>query len=1127
MGSRDAAVARAQAFYAWEIHGRGYEHHPHPVRLEPAWRPLRNTEATPKALDDGRRHTFFSGLLSRLSGSKRSAEPPPEPDEEGHTSKEAPDTDEIDEYQLIFKQDARIAPEAVSRFLTTLGSTGPLAFEIAGNSSRVTVGLSGAPVGIDHALSHFGSLFPEAEIAPAPQSLPDRWIASGESLFSVAELALSQEFMLPLQTFRSFTPDPLAPIIGALGNLGEDELGVFQVLFEATQAPWSQAVLQAVHTPSGKPFFIDAPDLTSYAKEKISSPLFAVAIRIAARSSREARIAGTLQQLFGALGQYADTNQLIDLEGDVAELEFDLLFRRTHRSGMLLSTDELVGLVHPPSDSVRSPALARRTQTTKGAPPEVLDTGLYLGENSHCGETAEVRLPTTSRLKHVHVLGASGTGKSTLLVQMILEDIEAGRGVGVLDPHGDLIDAVLARLPEARADDVVLIDPSDPEYVVGWNVLEAKSETERELLASDLVAVFRRLATSWGDQMTSVLSHTVLAFLDSPRGGTLSDLRHFLVDERFRKEYLGTLRDPHLRSFWEHEFPMLVGRRPQAPILTRLDTFLRSSLVRDMVTVREGLDFRGLVDSGKIILAKLSQGAIGVENAALLGSLLVAKLHQVTLSRQDQRADERRPFFLYLDEFHELVTPSMATLFSGVRKYALGLVVAHQDLAQLHARAPEVERSVLANAYTRIAFRLGESDARSLERGFSAFSADDLMSLSTGEAVVRVGRRDADFNLRTSRLPQIGEAEAEESAWHIRRRSSLRYGKKRERAEAAPVVEREEPSARPDEQQEVQPSPKPAQEAPRGDEPPEPTAPHLSKKALDYLASIATDPFLGVRERNVALGLSAWKGQKIKTSLLDEALATEVVINPGGRGQRFKLLELTGKGRSLLSEFEVVPTAGLGRGGVAHQWWVEEIATWLEAEGLTVSVEDESQGARVDLLVPLKHGSLAIEVEISEGHVLENIEKDRRAGFETIVSLIEDQGVLERIQRKLQQGPKGLVLGLLTDFREELGSLVSTRSPLRPPNQDQEPRRQRRRSAPSPASRRKSTPVTTVSLEEPGAYTTPLAAEYLGLSPATLETMRSRGGGPVFVKLGRRVVYRREDLDEWLTKNRKRSTSEL
>src|SRR5262249_6373010 len=209
------------------------------------------------------------------------------------------------------------------------------------------------------------------------------------------------------------------------------------------------------------------------------------------------------------------------------------------------------------------------------------------------------------------------------------------------------------------------------------------SELERTLLASDLVSVFRRLSTSWGDQMTSVLGNAVLAFLESDRGGTLADLRRFLIEPDFRREFLTTVRDREIVYYWQKEFSFLAGR-PQAPLLTRLDTFLRPKTIRYIVAQKDSrLDLRRAMDEGGVVLARLSQGAIGEENAYLLGTLLVSKLQQLAMSRQEQRESERRNFYLYIDEFQNFITPSMASILSGARKYRLGLILAHQDLRQL------------------------------------------------------------------------------------------------------------------------------------------------------------------------------------------------------------------------------------------------------------------------------------------------------------------------------------------------------------------------------------------------------------------------------------------------------------
>src|SRR5260221_9788171 len=202
---------------------------------------------------------------------------------------------------------------------------------------------------------------------------------------------------------------------------------------------------------------------------------------------------------------------------------------------MLLNADELIGFVHLPSSAVHSDRLLREIRRTKAAPTVVRHaSGILLGNNIHAGETVEVKLTAEQRVRHTHIIGASGTGKSTLLFNLIRQDIENGEGVAVLDPHGDLVDRILGIIPPNRIEDVVLVDPSDEEYSVGFNILSAHSDLEKNLLASDLISVFQRLSTSWGDQMGSVLQNAILAFLECDQRGTIADLRRFLIEPPFR-----------------------------------------------------------------------------------------------------------------------------------------------------------------------------------------------------------------------------------------------------------------------------------------------------------------------------------------------------------------------------------------------------------------------------------------------------------------------------------------------------------------------------------------------------------------------------------------------------------------
>jgi hypothetical protein len=539
---------------------------------------------------------------------------------------------------------------------------------------------------------------------------------------------------------------------------------------------------------------------------------------VAAKSGTSSGAWRIVRDLAGALTHFGTPsgNELLPLATEEGEEAMAAIFLRTsRRPGMILGSDELAGLVHLPSASVRIPKLAREIRRSKAAPALSQGAGILLGENLHHGRTVPVRLPNDLRLRHLHVIGASGSGKSTLLLDLISQDIEAGRGVALLDPHGDLVDEIVGRIPEERLGDAILFDPADAGYPVAWNILEAHSELERTLLASDLVGIFRRFSTSWGDQMTSVLGNAVLVLLENP-GSTLLDLREFLVDRQTRERLLGAAQDPYLTSYFRHEFQLAAGKSVGA-ILTRLDGFLRSKTVRQIVGARESrLDLRSVVDRGQIFLARLSQGAIGEENAALLGSLLVSKFHQTCMSRQEVKREERRPFFLYADECQEVATASMAQLLAGARKYGLGLTLAHQDLRQLEVKAPEVSSALLGNAGTRIAFRVGDRDAKALSEGLSFFGPADLMSLRVGEAIARIDNAQGDCNLATRLLPAVPAEVITARREAVTLRSRERYAVRpepaeaRQRGEAPAVTERREaPQVAAPERESAEPQPAP------------------------------------------------------------------------------------------------------------------------------------------------------------------------------------------------------------------------------------------------------------------------------------------------------------------------------
>ena len=784
-----------EQFHQWEQRGRGWLLFDEPVFPEPPFRPFVGHYLPPAPpIDDGARPTFLSSLVERLS-KKYNPDPTPEPVEPEEEPEPTPLVrDSLVELQASLPDKLDISKEAFEQFLLNLSlCREPIAFELMGSHKKVVAqfvaGESDAPL----LRRQLQAYFPEAVFVQREGGLEQAWDESRGDEALAVEFGLKHEFMLPLASGKL---DPFIGIIGALAELQPGELGLFQVLFQPAQKPWAESIVNSVTHADGKPYFVDSPELAKAAENKIARPLYAAVVRILVCAGQRERMLQLARDLAGSLRVFAhpNGNELIPLQNDEYDFEEhidDVLRRQTHRTGMVLNSDELTGFVHLPSSAVRSPVFQRQTTKTKAAPAIVRQRGLLLGTNDHASDTVEVRLSAEQRTRHTHIIGASGTGKSTLLFNLIKQDIENGEGVAVLDPHGDLIDRICGIIPTNRIDDVVLVDPSDTEYSIGFNILSAHSELEKTLLASDLIAVFQRLSSTWGDQMNSVLQNAILAFLESDRRGTIADLRRFLIEPAFRNEFLKSVKDSEVVYYWQKSFPHLSGNKSIGSILTRLDTFLAQKPIRHMVSQPENrLDFAQIMDSGKIFLAKLPEGLLGRENSYLLGTLMVSKFQQIAMSRQAQQIAARRDYWIYADEFANFITPRMAEILSGARKYRIGLTLAHHELHQLQ-RNPEVASAVMSHPFTRIVFRVGDDDAKKLAEGFSYFESKDLRNLETGQAVCRVERSDFDFNLSVPLPASLDANAAAARRQEVITRSREKYGTARADVEAKLAKSRE------------------------------------------------------------------------------------------------------------------------------------------------------------------------------------------------------------------------------------------------------------------------------------------------------------------------------------------------
>ena len=774
-------------FYEWEHYMRGWEMYDEPIYPEPPFIPFHYCKPHQFSFkDDGKRPTLLGKLGNLLTSKEEQAtlEPYQEP------SPRALDTVDLGyhAYLITLPKHEEFSPQTTEKLIYALAQTYyPVSFEIIANSDNINLQIVCREPDYTYIYSQLQAYFPNISITESEDALYN--IIQDNRPYAVGNLGLAEEAIRPIATYQKHDIDSYTGLFGILEHLTEDQHVAIQILFQETQYNWAENILASVVTDTGDPFFANAPEMITLAKEKIEAPLLGVAVRVVAQDITVQASYNLSLDIAQALTTMSNShfNRITALSCEKYkehEGAIDVLKRQTRRSGMLLNSKELVNLVHFPQPSISSEKLSRQNQASHALKqtPSYNDDELFLGYNTHRGATKSITIPQQHRLKHTHIIGATGTGKSTLLINLISQDLEQGGGICVIDPHGDLIDTIVYHIPVERMEDVILFDPSDSEHPIGFNILSAHSDIEKEILSSDLVGIFRRLSTSWGDQMNSVLGNAILAFLESTEPATLIDLRRFLLEKEFRANFLKTVKDPNILYFWQHEFPLLKSSSIGS-ILTRLDSFLRPKPIRNMVAQPKSLDFENILDTNKILLVKLSQGLIGNDNSYLLGSFIVTKIQQGAMARQAKGRHERNNFFLYIDEFQNFITPSMSAILSGARKYHVGLVMVHQDMSQLTKYDPELANAVLSNPGTRICFRLGDTDARRLEDGFSHFGKEDLQNLSTGEAIGRIDNPNKDFNLSITPIPLPEGEKIQKKVELIKYHSQSTYGTPKEEVE--------------------------------------------------------------------------------------------------------------------------------------------------------------------------------------------------------------------------------------------------------------------------------------------------------------------------------------------------------
>jgi len=383
-------------------------------------------------------------------------------------------------------------------------------------------------------------------------------------------------------------------------------------------------------------------------------------------------------------------------------------------------------------------------------------------QTTYRNEFKKFGIKTDDRRRHMYLIGKTGMGKSTILENMIVDDIRAGHGVAVVDPHGDLAEKIIEFIPTERIKDVVYFNPADINFPIAFNVVEQVEPHLRHLVASGLIGVFQKLwADSWGPRLEYILRNAILAILDFP-GSTILGVVRMLSDKNYRKRVVANIKDPVVKAFWEKEFSGYADKfasEAVSPIQNKVGQFLSSSLMRNIIgQVKSAIDIRDIMDSGKILIMNLSKGRIGEDNSALLGAMMITKIQLAAMSRVDVPEKDRRDFFLYIDEFQNFSTDSFANILSEARKYRLSLILAHQYIEQL---SEKVKPAVFGNVGTMVVFRVGAADAEELVKEFTpTFTEEDIVNLPKYEMYMKLmidGISSSPFSAKG--LPPLSEEE--------------------------------------------------------------------------------------------------------------------------------------------------------------------------------------------------------------------------------------------------------------------------------------------------------------------------------------------------------------------------------
>lgn len=630
------------------------------------------------------------------------------------------------------------------------------------------------------------------------------------SVVYTAEIVLTNSEFLPIKTFQSFEVDPLAGITGTLAKLEStgEEIWI-QILTRPIADDWHKSsskwvtsvkngspfafftgegfsfkwvadLLAALSKPpeegkasSGAPKELSEREKTriSEAEKKATKLGYQVKIRMAYLGESPTNAKLRMQAIVGTFKQFNSTN----LNGfqvssgsfkkeDLAQYKARLFMDR----GFILNIEELASVFHLPHTNVETPNIVWASSKTAEPPAKLpvitgndaIDENISaFGLTNFRGINHQFGMLRTDRSRHMYIIGQTGAGKSGTLELLALSDIFHGQGYAIIDPHGDFAMDNLRFIPGSRLEDVVYFNPADTAYPLGFNPLEIIDPAFKTNISSEVIGVLKRMfGESWGPRLEYILRYTILALLDRPTT-TMLDITRMLTDKKFRKETLTYCTDTVVLQFWNIEFASWTEKfqaEAIAPVLNKVGAFTANPVIRNIIgQPKSTFNIRQIMDDGKILIVNLSKGLIGEDNASILGAFIVTKIQLAAMSRSDiPDIENRRPFYLYVDEFQNFATDSFATILSEARKYGLNLTVANQYISQM---TETVRNAVFGNVGTIICFRVSADDSPILAKQFEPqFEANDLLQMHNRNFVINMvinGEKTPAFSARTLNLP--------------------------------------------------------------------------------------------------------------------------------------------------------------------------------------------------------------------------------------------------------------------------------------------------------------------------------------------------------------------------------------